>query len=234
MRKFLLLVLLIAGWALIFSPLLRGNVAFSGLFSSPAHPSSKPLPQPWQGSPKIQLNDSEVTGAAGTAAAGFSTTGSTCGDSYSIQDGDTLGEIARSCGITLKELVKANPQIQNPNQVFTGQQIYLPDPLAGRGSGEALAVSTTPFNASAFFPGNEIKIEAAGLPASTLVRVGLGLSVSGYTVLNESKTDAEGHLSLTLSLPAGAQPGETGFILVTTRGVPSVQRVSETFTIENK
>jgi hypothetical protein len=164
MRKFFILLLILAGWAVIFAPLAFGKPVVPELISIQAHPSDRPLPQPWQGSPKIQLDRS-------------------------------------------------------------------PDPQAGGGGGDPLAVNPSPLDASGFQPGSEFTIDTAGFPPQTPVNIGLGLSGSGYNVLSQSQTGADGCLSLTLTLPVGAQPGETGFILVTTIGVPSVQRVSETFTI---
>lgn len=46
---------------------------------------------------------------------------------YSIQSGDTLGEIARTYGISLEELIAANEPI-NPNFLSIGQIIEIPPP----------------------------------------------------------------------------------------------------------
>ena len=45
---------------------------------------------------------------------------------YIIQPGDTLFAIAGRFGITLAELLAANPQITNPDLVFPGQRIMIP------------------------------------------------------------------------------------------------------------
>ena len=42
----------------------------------------------------------------------------------------TLSALARSRGITLAELLAANPQIANPDRVRAGQPVYLPIPSA--------------------------------------------------------------------------------------------------------
>ncbi len=46
--------------------------------------------------------------------------------SYIVQPGDSLWKIARSYHITLDELIAANPQIQDPNQIQSGETIYIP------------------------------------------------------------------------------------------------------------
>lgn len=46
---------------------------------------------------------------------------------YTVQRGDTLRKIADRFGVNLTDLIAANPQIPNPNRIFVGQVIYLPD-----------------------------------------------------------------------------------------------------------
>jgi len=47
---------------------------------------------------------------------------------YSIKIGDTLTKIAQQYGISLHELIAANPQIENPNLIVAGQIINIPVP----------------------------------------------------------------------------------------------------------
>lgn len=53
------------------------------------------------------------------------------GQIYRVVSGDTMFEIAKRYGISLESLVRANPQIVNPNQIFPGQGICIP--IAGIG-----------------------------------------------------------------------------------------------------
>jgi len=46
---------------------------------------------------------------------------------YKIKPGDTLSKIAKRNGISLAQLLKANPQITNPDRIQIGQLINLPD-----------------------------------------------------------------------------------------------------------
>jgi LysM repeat protein len=43
-----------------------------------------------------------------------------------IKSGDTLSQIAKDKGMTLKALLAANPQIKNANQIKVGQKITIP------------------------------------------------------------------------------------------------------------
>ena len=52
---------------------------------------------------------------------------------YLVQRGDTLSDIAREHGVTLAQLLRANPQIRDSNQIAVGQQIRLPQAEAAPG-----------------------------------------------------------------------------------------------------
>lgn len=45
---------------------------------------------------------------------------------YKVKSGDTLSQIAKSMGTTLKALMAANPQIKNANKIKPGQTIKTP------------------------------------------------------------------------------------------------------------
>jgi nucleoid-associated protein YgaU len=47
---------------------------------------------------------------------------------YTIKKGDTLSKVAKAHGITIEELLAANPAIKNPDRISEGQQITIPAP----------------------------------------------------------------------------------------------------------
>ncbi len=47
---------------------------------------------------------------------------------YTVKPGDTLWEIAHRYGISLHDLIAANPQIENPDQINVGDVIRIPRP----------------------------------------------------------------------------------------------------------
>ena len=77
----------------------------------------------WETSPLdtslIRVNG--TGGGSGTAAAPSQRAG--C---YTVKRGDTLWGIASTCGVTLAALLKANPQIRNPNLITVGERVILP------------------------------------------------------------------------------------------------------------
>ncbi len=48
-----------------------------------------------------------------------------CGDTYTVQKGDYLTKIAKTCGVTYNALVKANPEIKDANKIYPGQVIRI-------------------------------------------------------------------------------------------------------------
>jgi LysM repeat protein len=94
----------IAALALFFLPALLG-------FGSPEGPAATPSPTP---APSRSI-------APTPTAAPTPTT-------YVIKAGDTLSKIATEYGLTLDELLAANPDITDPNRITEGQQIIIPAP----------------------------------------------------------------------------------------------------------
>jgi spore coat assembly protein SafA len=52
------------------------------------------------------------------------------GTVYTVKPGDTMFEIAQMNGISLADLIAANPQISDPNMIFPGQMICVPRAMA--------------------------------------------------------------------------------------------------------
>ncbi|WP_334110588.1 LysM peptidoglycan-binding domain-containing protein [Thermodesulfitimonas autotrophica] len=59
---------------------------------------------------------------------------------YVVKKGDTMWGIARTYGISLADLVKANPQIENPNLIYPGQRINIPAKKQAVAAGSSPAV----------------------------------------------------------------------------------------------
>ena len=49
---------------------------------------------------------------------------------YTIRKGDYLGKIAKDAEISLRDLLKMNPQIKDPNKIMPGEKIKLPSSYA--------------------------------------------------------------------------------------------------------
>ena len=62
----------------------------------------------------------------GKKAGGMMKKGYAKGGSVKVKSGDTLSQIAKSKGLTLKSLMAANPGIKNANEIRVGQSIKMP------------------------------------------------------------------------------------------------------------
>ncbi len=49
-----------------------------------------------------------------------------CGSTYTVQRGDYLTKIARTCGVSYSDLLMANPAITNPSLIFPGLVLNIP------------------------------------------------------------------------------------------------------------
>jgi len=58
---------------------------------------------------------------------------------YIVKEGDTLWEIALENHINIKMVIKRNPQLKNPNMIFPGQKIYLPNGTKGSNDEKSLS-----------------------------------------------------------------------------------------------
>jgi spore coat assembly protein SafA len=48
---------------------------------------------------------------------------------YTVAKGDTMSKIAKKFGVTVEELLAANPQIKNPDKIKIGDKITIPVPV---------------------------------------------------------------------------------------------------------
>lgn len=222
LRKMFFFLLLIAGWIVIFYPLAAKPGALR--WPSGVHPAGN-LPQPWKSGAALQIAPRSTAAGDAESVDGASF----CPAEYTVQPGESLGAIAKRCAVGLDSLLAANPQITNPNRVNAGQSLTIPA-LVGRGGGDDLAQPVILLGS--YTPGAVIDLQASGLPPGMPLRVGIGLTSSGYRVIQQAFSGLDGSLSLAITIPASAKRGEQGFILVTTAGIPSVQVISPEFTIQ--
>ncbi|WHY78713.1 SafA/ExsA family spore coat assembly protein [Neobacillus sp. WH10] len=61
---------------------------------------------------------------------------------YTVQPGDSLWKIAVKYQVGITEIIQANPQFKNPNLIYPGQKVNIPD-LGGIKSIESQVISLT-------------------------------------------------------------------------------------------
>jgi LysM repeat protein len=225
LRKLFLLVLLVAFCAIVFYPLAaqQGGIDLLSL-ASLAKPSNKPLPRAWSGSQRagVSLADGAIDAQESAPAIAGS-----CPAKIKIQKGDSLSVIARRCGISLANLLAANPQVSDPNRVYAGQEIAV---YGAHGGGDPQAVRAAP-PAGGYLPGAAVVVAAGGFAPGAQVKVGIGLPGTGFHRLGVYSADDSGQLVVEVNIPSTARTGERCFFLLTSSGIPVVQVVSDPFVI---
>lgn len=138
---------------------------------------------------------------------------------YVVRTGDTLFSLAQANGLTLAELLAANPQIANPDRIDIGDIIVLPVPGAPApptgGAGPQVNVSP-----ASGLPGTLVQLSASGFAANSEVTIAVGPQGQGGTPAASatSRTDAAGILSTEILIPATAASGERWAVVVSEEG----------------
>ena len=198
-----------------------------------------------QGEQVIAVQDN-----SGTAAnASVPVTGG-CSDPYTIQDGDTLSQIATRCNITLAEIRQLNPGISNANLIYAGQQIRISNgssttttlpqpnvaPVTGGSSGvqnQSQVVITSPATLAPDMlrTGTPLQVRAVYFPPNTPVTIAIGPKVMGYNVVAAGMTDSTGTVVSNITVPAAPDATTPYVVVVITSGQPVVQAMSKPFYI---
>ncbi|MBE3575920.1 MAG: LysM peptidoglycan-binding domain-containing protein, partial [Firmicutes bacterium] len=101
---------------------------------------------------------------------------------YVVRPGDTLWDIARRAGITLTALIRANPQIPDPNRIFPGDIVCVPatapmgagtEGLAGLAGGTVAAEGQAQPGEGKPAPAGAA-VSAAGVGSQALAETGFG------------------------------------------------------------
>jgi LysM domain/Transglycosylase-like domain len=129
---------------------------------------------------KVQTRIITAAGA-GIVMAGFAA-GPALASTHTVQPGDTLSGIAVSSGVSLTKVEAANHWIKNPNLIYVGQVVHVPDGRSGitpmaPAYYQAPAASSTP-------------TASAGTSASTGTSTSTGTSASTGTSSESSGTSS--------------------------------------------
>ena len=100
-------------------------------------------------------------------------------NAYTILKGDNLSKIAESNGISLVELVEANPQIENVNLIYPGQEINIPV------NNESTFGGTTPISGSTY------NLAGAGVSSSatSIILSSFTITQTGHEILTADLGD---------------------------------------------
>jgi LysM repeat protein len=143
---------------------------------------------------------------------------------YIVKPGDYLTRIAARYGVSLAAILKANPEITNPNLIYPGEALVIP----GGGKLEPTVV----IYQSSDHPETRIEVSVAGFPANSLVGISLGKLGSPLAQVAASQTDPQGSLNIQVSLPkeANLENNETYIAVVNTLSGSQVEAISNQYT----
>ncbi|MBI1682712.1 LysM peptidoglycan-binding domain-containing protein [Caulobacter hibisci] len=99
---------------------------------------------------------------------------------YVVKSGDTLSGIAEKHGVSLEAVIRANPQIANPNAIRPGQAVTLPTGAAAEARSYTVASGDNLSNIGAQFGVSwQALAQANGLTNPNLIHVGQALQIPG-------------------------------------------------------
>ena len=92
---------------------------------------------------------------------------------HTVASGDTLSKIAQEYGVTLEEVLAANPQIKNANLIYPGDVVTLPDgtQVAASSSAGTQTSTTRPATSGETKIGKISGVRAKEIPGYTAVKI---------------------------------------------------------------
>jgi N-acetylmuramoyl-L-alanine amidase len=130
---------------------------------------------------------------------------SPCGDTYIVLPGDTIDSIAALCGTTVDAILEINPEITDPDILYPGQIIRIPEI-------ESIISSIITIGPTCGLPGQTLMVVGSGYPIG--VPVDLKLTQQGGNTFSVGTTTSDqlGMIDTTIILPNSVQPGTAWFV----------------------
>ena len=125
---------------------------------------------------------------------------SPCGDTYIVLPGDTIEEIADLCGTTVDAILKINPEITDPDNLYPGQIIRIPD-------AESVVDTIIAIAPACGIPGTSLLVVGSGFPVNTNVQLSIGQKGFDPVEIGGTTSDEFGRIDTSAILPSSAQPG---------------------------
>jgi LysM repeat protein len=135
---------------------------------------------------------------------------STCGDTYTVKSGDNLSKIAAACNVTVADLLKANPEIKDPNVIRSGLVLRL-KPSAATPTTNPTSPTSTPAPANA----GEYVVQRGDTLSKIATR--FGTTVQAILSVNPKITNpAVIYVGQVIKLPSGVADRNVRLTLSTT------------------
>lgn len=123
-----------------------------------------------------------------------------CGDSYIVLPDDTIEGIAELCGTTVEAILKINPEITDPDNLYPGQIIRIPE-------AESVIETIIAISPSCGIPETRIQVIGSGYPINTSIQLSIGQKGFVPEKIGETVSNEFGRIETSVILPSSAQPG---------------------------
>jgi murein DD-endopeptidase MepM/ murein hydrolase activator NlpD len=135
---------------------------------------------------------------------------------YTVKAGDTLAKVAKRSGITLAQLLQANPQIKDPNKIKVGAVLNLPDSSAPADAAKPVTPAPAPAKPAPAKPA------AAAKPAVTTAAGAVGKALADALGILSAKYETGGRGPGTVSTGKGDRGGVSygSYQMASKLGVP--------------
>jgi LysM repeat protein len=127
-------------------------------------------------------------------------------ETYAVEVGDSLQSIARDLGVSIVELMAANPEV-DPTALSIGEELAVP------GDRPAATVSLIPESGP---PGELIALSVGQLRPNDWVTIGVGRQAWEWQPVRDVQVSEDGELSAQVAVPDWAEPGQRLVFLVDT------------------
>jgi len=129
-----------------------------------------------------------------------------CGDTYIVLPGDTIEEIADLCGVTVDAILRINPEIADPENLYPGQIIRIPE-------AEAILETIVAISPVCGLPGQALLVVGSGFPVNRFVQLSLAEKDKDPIVIGGTNSDQLGMINTSIFLPTAAEPGSTWLVI---------------------
>jgi protein involved in polysaccharide export with SLBB domain len=154
--------------------------------------------------------------AAASAPAGLASVD--CGDTYVVQPGNYLAQIAAYCGTTVASILALNPQIIYPSLIYPGQVLRLTSsaPVSTTTTTTYSGYARVSLSATRAEAGDDVVVYVSGFPAYAEIDYRVGLLGEDFTDIYDGTVAANGTDSQTITIPDDAEKGEYWVVEVVT------------------
>ncbi len=123
-----------------------------------------------------------------------------CGDTYIVLPGDTLESIADLCGTSVEAILEINPEVTDPDNLYTGQIIRIPDI-------ESVIDTIIALGPTCGLPGQSLLVVGSGYPVDATVELKLTQQGGETFSVGNTTSNELGMIDTSIIMPNSAQPG---------------------------